>query len=84
MFVYSVYLVCVYINEHKCMYTFQKNVHILNILIYKHVKTCKYFPNTVYTVCVYLYIYIYIYIYKINKYTQYTHILCKQKLLFWI
>ncbi len=29
----------------------------------------------------YLFIYIYVYMYK---YTQYTHILCKQKLLFWM
>ncbi len=26
----------------------------------------------------------YVYLYIHNKYTQYTHILCKQKLLFWM
>ncbi len=37
-----------------------------------HVNTCKYFQN-IYCTCVYLYIH--------NKYTQYTHILYKQKLI---
>ncbi len=37
--------------------------------------TCKHFQN-ICCMCVYLYIH--------NKYTQYTHILCKQKLLFWM
>ncbi len=40
-----------------------------------NVYTCKYFRN-IYCMCVYLYIH--------NKYTKYTHILCKQKLLFWM
>ncbi len=31
-----------------------------------------------------MYLYIYIYICICNKYTQYTHILCKQKLSFWM
>jgi len=26
----------------------------------------------------------YVYIYKHNKYTQFTHILCQQKRLFWM
>ncbi len=56
-----------------------ENVYILNICIYNinyiniYMKILsKYIQN----VCVFIYIH--------NKYTQYTHILCKQKRLFWM
>ncbi len=54
-----------------CLYIKYINIKYKNINVY----TCNYFQN-IYCMCVYLYIH--------NKYTQYTHILCKQKLLFWM
>ncbi len=42
-----------------------------------NINTCKYFPNILY-VCVFIYIYI------IHIHSTHTHILCKQKLLFWM
>ncbi len=59
------------------MYIFKKNMLCLFMkCIYNinYINTCKYFQK--YTVCVRIYI--------DNKYTQYTHILCKQKRLFWM
>ncbi len=63
------YIYSVYINTHTCMHIFKKNVSfILNIFIYN---------------INYVNININVNIFKIyslhNKYTQYTHILCKQK-----
>ncbi len=55
MYVYCVYLLCIY-NKHTCMYIFQKNVvYILNIFTYKlydYKYRCKYFQNIQY-VCVF-------------------------------
>ncbi len=61
----------VYISEKCYVYILNKFININNK--YRHVNTYKYFQNIY---CVYLYIYIH------NKYTEHTHILCKQKLLF--
>ncbi len=74
MYVCCVYLLCIYINTHTCMYLFQKNVFCLYIKYiyiwhklyeykYIHVDTCKYFKNIC---CVYLYIQ-YTDIYYVNK-----------------
>ncbi len=68
-----VYLLCIY--RHTCIYIYiyiYKNFFMfiyLNIYIYTHTKI----HVNVYTLCVYLYIH-----------NTYTHILCKQKRLFWI
>ncbi len=73
-----VYLLCIYKYTYMHVYISEKfYVCILNIFIYNMNIICKYFRNTVYTVCVC--------VFDIhNKYTQHTHIyiLCKQKLLF--
>ncbi len=84
----TVYIYFVYINSHICMYIFKEymlylcliNIIYTNIYMYIYIYiyiyicvcVCKYFLNT--CMCVHLYIH--------NKYTQYTHILCKHKLLF--
>ncbi len=80
----TVYIYYVYINTHTCMFIFKKNMLRLYIKyiytlyqLYKyiHLNTCKYFQNRC-CMCVCLYIH--------NKYTQYTHMFCKQKLIFWM
>ncbi len=80
MCVCTVYIYCVYINTHTCMYKFQNNFYfyILHIFFYNinymNINTCKYFQY-IYFMCVYLYIH--------NKYRQYTPIYAN-KTLFWM
>ncbi len=46
----------VYINTHTCMYILQKNMLYWYIKYkYRHVNTCKYFPNIYMHVCVFIY-----------------------------
>ncbi len=79
MYVYCVYLLCIYKDTHMQVYISEKNyVYILNICIYNinymninidmyiHVNIFK-----IYIVCVCIYIYI---IYTYNIYTEHTHI----------
>ncbi len=96
VFVYIIYVcvlcifiiyVYVYIYTHThtntWMYIFKKNMLCLYIkyiyIKYKYINVyaCKYFWNIC---CMWEYVYIHTY----NKYTQCTHILCKQKRLFWL
>ncbi len=79
MFVYFVYLLCIYKSTHiqyiyfenfTCIYLYSDNllyINIFNIQIY----VLKFLHA-----CVCIYIYIYIYIYNIH--------ICERKLLFWM
>ncbi len=65
-------MLCLYIYIYIYIYIYK-----LHEYKYIHVNTCKYFQNT-YLMCVYSYIYI------INIHSTHTHVLYKQKLLFWM
>ncbi len=88
MCVYCVYLLCIYKYTHmylrKICYVYILNIYIYHLYEYKyiHANTCNYFQNICCMCVSYIYIYIYIYIYTHIIYTEHTHILCEQKLLF--
>ncbi len=80
MFVYCVYLVCIY--KYTQMHIFKKNMlclYIKYIYVWYNLYEYKYIHlNTykIYAVCLCLYIH--------NKFTQYTHINYVNKNLFWM
>ncbi len=81
MCVYCVYLL--YINTHTCMYIFKKMLRLYNTYDTFYMNINKYMKKHVnifkiYAVCVCLYIYI------INIHSTHTHLIYKQKLLFWM
>ncbi len=80
----AMYIYYVYINTHTCMYIFKKNIlclYIFNIFIYDII----YLNINIYMEIFSKYmLYVCLYIYIINIHSTHIHILCKQKLLFWM
>ncbi len=74
MCVYCVYLLCIYINTHSCMYTFHKN---MLCLYFKFIYNINYINTNIdnifkiYTVCMCIYIYI-IHLHRRHTYIKQT------------
>ncbi len=74
--VYCVYLLCIYKYTHACIsennYVYTLNIFIYNINYMNINKDMEIFSKHI----------LYVYLYIQNKYTQNTHILCKQNIYF--
>ncbi len=86
MCVCIVHIYYVYLNTHTYSIYFENIYMYLQFILY--INLFNIFKHNIFFSNIHIYIYIYIcmfvYLYIHNKYTQYTHILRKQKLLFWM